>query len=396
MKQIKLLWPVVVALIFLVVALLGLQFVTKSTYAQSSNDIQVVKVLNQTSPVVQVGQFLSFTVYITNNHATFTLTHATLFDDYRQDILGSFGMVGGDPGPTITDSVNGELTWTSLISAPPAAGYFPGLPPGQGISVTMQFQVEHPPAGGFTIVNRAQIRDAIFSSGSVSDTALIDAPTVPITGGNAPITKHLSLLPGLELGVGDWITYTIHLTNDGAAAITDTVVVDTFNPAYLSFVTATPTVPTTIDNVNGIITWTNLATPPILPGQVISLTVVYEILQDNVQITNRAELISAQDFFGNDLAPGFGEVGIIISANTPTPVPQDDTDDDDSPTPVPTSTSIPILTPTPLATSQAITDTSTPLYLPETGWLQTNRFIVPILGLILLIVGWHFFRKFNR
>jgi uncharacterized repeat protein (TIGR01451 family) len=390
MKKIKIMSPVITALIFLAGTLISLQFITRSVHAQTPSDIEVVKVLNQSSPVVRVGEFVSFTINITNN-AGFSLTHATLFDDYEESILGSFSMVGGDPGPTVISPTSGELVWTDLISSPAAPGYFPELMPGQTISITIQFQVEHPPVGGFTIVNRAQIRDAIFSNGSGGDGDLIST-TAAITGGSAPIFKQLDP-PGQIPQVGDRITYTILLTNDGAVAITETVIVDTFDPAYLLFITSTPTAPTAVDNVNGIITWTNIVTL-ILPGQVISNSVVFEVLQIGL-VNNRAETVSVRDFFGNDLAPGFGEVGIIIIADTPTPAPAPSEEDDDDATPIPTATATPFptFTPTPMAT-QAVTDTiQGPLYLPETGWRPINRFVVPIWGLVLLTLGWYIARR---
>jgi len=396
MKETRLLRPVIIALVCLSAAFISLHFVPRPAYAQEP--IDVVKVLNQPSPVVKVGQFISFTVHITNQ-SSFTLIHATLFDDYRQDILGNFSMIGGSPGPTLIDTVNGELTWTDLISQPAAAGYFPELPPNQGISVTMQFQIQHPPVGGFTVVNQAEIRDAIFSNGSSGNSGMNNAPTVPITGGSAALTKQLDP-PGQTPNVGDQITYTLFFTNEGAAAITNVVVADTFNPNQLLFITATPTVPTTIDNVNGIITWINLATPPIPAGGVISLTVTFEVLQAGVTILNRGGFSNVQDEFGNNLAPGSGEAGILIIDDSQ-PVKGDDNNDNDNDSPAPTATAPILSTPTPVimvagqgvTDTTQITDTSTPKYLPETGqWSDGSWFALPV-GLILLALSWYLSKK---
>jgi uncharacterized repeat protein (TIGR01451 family) len=406
MHKIKLLTPSIMAFIALTIALASLQLGLKPTYAQSPDDIRVVKVLNQPSPVVKVGQFISFTIYITNESAI-TLTHASLFDDYREDILGSFGMLGGDPGPTVINTTAGAMTWTNLISNPAAPGYFPELPPGQGISLVMQFQIEHPPTvpGGLTIVNQAQIRDAVFAGGGGGDGSVISAPTVPITGGNAPIVKNLNP-PDQSPVVGERLTYTIQLTNEGAIAITEAVVADVYNPAYLAFVTSTPTLPTFIDTQNGVISWTNLASPSLQPGQGISITVVFEVLQGGVEAVNRAELVSARDFFGNDLAPGSGEVGIIIvddSTGNTTPNNDDDDDDDDDEDDItaPAGSSAPAApatTATPAA--QGVTGPNAPTQLPETGRLDPNRPVFgPILTLlVLLTAAWVFFRmrKNNR
>jgi uncharacterized repeat protein (TIGR01451 family) len=199
--------------------------------------------------------------------------------------------------------------------------------------------------------------------------------------------------------VGDRLTYTIQMTNEGAIAITEAVVADVYNPAYLAFVTSTPTLPTFIDTQNGVITWTTLASPALQPGQGISLTVVFEVLQDG-EAVNRAELVSASDFFGNDLAAGSGEVGIIIiDDSTGTTTTNDDDDDDDDEITAPAGSSVPAApaaTATPAA--QGVTGPNAPTQLPETGRLDPNR---PVFGpvltlLVLLTVTWVFFRMRNN
>jgi hypothetical protein len=358
-------------------AFISLRLVVTSVYAQdpNANDIEVVKVLNQTSPLVRVGQNISFTIYMTNN-AGFTLTHANLFDDYEESILGNFDIVGGDPPPSTIDTTAGELLWTNLISEPAAGSYFPPLAPGEAISLTIQFQVQHPPpTGGFAIVNRAQIRDAVFGGGGGGD-GMVISTTAPITGGRAPIYKQLDP-PGQMPNIG--------FTNEGAAPITETTVTDRFNPAYLLFITATPTMPTLIDPVNGVITWTNLATPPVQPGQVVSIAIVFEILQTGL-INNQAEMVRVLDYFGNDLSPGFDQVGITIVEDT-TPTQQGNDQDDDEEETIPTPTATPFPTQTPVVTTVTTTNTG-PLYLPETGWPPIAQLLVPMAGLLLLAVGW--------
>ncbi len=416
MNHQKLLWPVLIALIALLTMFSSLQLALKPTYAQdpppTATDIEVIKILNQTSPVVQIGQFISFTIFITNNHPTLTLTHATLFDDYNENILGGFSMLGSNPpAPTAHDTGNGTLTWGSLISMNQTApDYFSELPPHQGVSLTMQFQVQHPPVGGLTIVNRAQIRDAVFGGGGGGDGSQIEIPAPPITGGRFPIFKQLDP-PGQIPVIGDSITYTIWLTNEGAVAITDAVIADSYNPTYLLFITATPTLPTTIDDQNGILTWTNLASPPLAPGQAISVTTTFELLQDGIEATNRAEVISARDFFNNDLAPGFGEVGIIIvSSNTTTDNNYIDTDDDDdddddqdtttdngvAPLPATTiATAIPAASSATITGSQSITGSNAPRILPETGNKPPKGLFGPLL-LLILLTGSYYFLKIKK
>jgi len=393
-KKTNVLWPVSIAGILLLGVLFSLQLMVTSAYAQDPDGIAVVKVLNQTSPLVRVGQDISFTIYITNN-AGFTLTHANLFDDYEEAILGNFGMVG-DPPPSTVDTAAGELIWTNLISNPATGSYFSPLADGDTISLTIRFQVQHPPpTGGFAIVNRAQIRDAVFAGGGDGSDGAVVVTTAPITGGRAPIYKQLNPPPQMP-NIGDRITYTVAFTNEGAAAITETTVTDSYNPAYLLFITATPTAPTMIDPVNGVITWTNLATPPVQPGQFVSVTVVFEILQVGL-INNRAEMVRVLDYFGNDLSPGFDQVGITIIDDTPetapTPTREDDEDDDEEEAPTATATPFPTQTPVAITTT---TTTTGPLYLPETGWRPNSRFAVPILGLLLLAAGWTIVRRHNR
>jgi hypothetical protein len=194
------------------------------------------------------------------------------------------------------------------------------------------------------------------------------------------------------------MTFTHLITNDGAAIMTHLPLTDTYNPTLLQFHFAVPT-PTVISP--GLLVWTDLTTyfgniPPF--GSVV-VTTVFTATTQVISTENSASTEGALDEYNNDLTAGSDQVPITIIdvPSTPAPAPtlDDEDDDDDTPTSAPTATPFAAFTPTPTPmATQAVTDTiQGPLYLPETGWRPINRFVVPIWGLVLLMLGWYITRQ---
>jgi hypothetical protein len=92
---------------------------------------------------------------------------------------------------------------------------------------------------------------------------------------------------------------------------------------------------------------------------------------------NRAEVVGASDWYGNDMGGGADEVPITIIGPTPTPAPTATPRPKPKDTPAPTATPTPI-TPTPTPTPVA------PL-LPETG--NAGRGVGRSLAAVLLVLG---------
>jgi len=339
-KLLLTLTPVAIAL-----TALSLLLSIQSVRAQNGDDIYVDKRLGRVDPLVHVGEYLTFTILIRNDTA-FTVTTLPLADTYDAAVLGYANAV---PPPDAIDEGAGQLDWADLTD------FFGDLPPGREVLVVVGFIAEHPQAA---VVNAAEVHDALGTSGALSGTTSIDDGTDSV-GGSSPVDKEL--LAGLSPQVGQPLTFTVVITNDGFTTMTVAPLVDTYNPAWLAFNYAAPP-PDLIDASGGVLTWTDLTiwTGDVPAHASISVTTVFTALATTDGAMNRAEVVGASDWYGNDMGGGADDVPITIIGPTPTPAPtatpeQKREKDKEKPTPTPV-----VLTPTPTATPEV------PL-LPETG-----------------------------
>jgi uncharacterized repeat protein (TIGR01451 family) len=366
----------VIASGFLILTLSSLQG------AQAQGPIDMTKTLNKADNVVRVGELLSFTISLTNNSA-FSLTNATLLDNYDQTTLAFARAV---PPPSTHDSSAGIITWTNVATPP--------ILPGQGIRVTVFFTAEHPRSA---VVNYARAEDIIDSRGSITQTAETSR-TQEAIGGSAPVLKYSSP-PGSMPMAGLPVTFTHLITNDGAAVMTRLPLTDTYEPAFLAFHFAIPT--PTITTTPGLLVWDDLTDyfGDLDPFETIVVTTVFTATTKVVSTTNRASTEGAIDVYSNDLTAGEAEAPITIidspSTATPTPIPTA------TPTPVPTLTPAPTSTPekespeqptftpipateTPMPTA-TVQATPTVVLLPESG--RSRSLLNGGLFLALLVFG---------
>ncbi|MBE7554423.1 MAG: hypothetical protein HS126_25510 [Anaerolineales bacterium] len=394
MKSRALYQTLFIAVGLLVMTLLSLAQIQQISRAQGS--VTLNKILNRTSPVVRVGEVLSFTITLTND-AGFTLTNVTLVDTYNQGVLA---FAGGAPAPDGIDSGNGVLTWTN-VAAPP-------ILPGQTLTFTVFFTAEHPRT---TVVNRVRAQDITGTMGAISDTNDTDA-THDAIGGQAPLFKNI-FPPGSQPQVGFPVTFTHLITNDGAALMTHLPLTDTYNATILQFNFAIPS-PTLASP--GVLVWADLTTdfgdiPPF--GTVVVTTVFTAAAQFNGSV-NQASTAGALDEFNNALAAGFDEVPITIiggGQDTDDRVDEDnDNDDNDNEEDIPAPTAtVPVVstaTPAPTPTLEQfitnttsvtgttpVTNSSTPRYLPETGQWGLSGWPIIAWGLGLLMVSLYLWKK---
>jgi hypothetical protein len=90
------------------------------------------------------------------------------------------------------------------------------------------------------------------------------------------------------------LSFTITLTNDASFTLTNVTLVDTYNQGVLAFAGGAPA-PDGIDPGSGVLTWTNVATPPILPGQTLTFTVFFTAEHPRTAVVNQ---VRAQDITG--------------------------------------------------------------------------------------------------
>ena len=376
MKVKSLFHVLLISFTLLLLVFISLWQVQQVSLAQGGS-IDLSKTLNRTTNVVRVGEVLSFTIALTNN-STFSLTQVTLIDDYNQDVMR---YAGASRTPGSLNQTTGEITWDVA----------PVLP-NQTITLTLVFTAEHPQTA---VVNYARAEDLIWSDNSMGQSAETSR-TQDAIGGAAPIFKSLHPPDAIPL-VGLPITFTHIITNDGAALMTRLPLTDTYDPNFLQFSSAIPA-PTIISQTAGLLVWTDLTDyfGDLPPFSSIVVTTVFTAATQVLNTVNSASTEGALDVYDNDLTAGATQVPITIietmPAATTTPTRQNDNDnDEDEATPAATATPFPSQTPA------VITTTATgPLYLPETGWHPVNKLMVPILGLMLLVLGWTLASRHKR
>ncbi|MBN1976477.1 MAG: hypothetical protein JW918_03665 [Anaerolineae bacterium] len=342
----------IVSLLLATAALVALGLIVSSrSVSAQAGDIYVDKQLGRPSPVVHVGEYLTFTIYIRNDSA-FTVTTLPLSDTYNTVVLG---FADATPPPDNVNEGAGRLDWNDLTD------YFGDLPPGASIVVVVGFIAEHPETA---VVNAAEVHDALGTGGALSGTNSILTNTTSV-GGSSPVEKDL--LEGLIPQVGLPLTFTITITNNGFTTMTVVPLVDTYNPAWMAFNYAVPA-PDIIDEVNGELTWSDLTdlAGDIPPHGTVTVTTVFTALTSG-DATNSAEVSGASDWYENELTGGSDLVPItIIEGPTPTPTA--------APTSVPATrqpapTAAPDSTATPGSTP---TNTVIPL-LPQSGKHSTKE-----------------------
>lgn len=311
----------------------------------------------QGSDVIQVGQELTFTIRITNT-GTISITTLPLIDEYESSILQLERTVPLSSTNIVTpETGSGLITWSDLTTDT----LFGPLDPGQSIEVVTVFRAIAPRVA---TVNRARIGAAVGFGGQTY-TGDGRSSSGDAIGGQVIVRKEI--VTDTVAASGLPLTFTITISNDGAADLTRIPLRDTFDPTYLAFASAIPTPTVTSVVTEGILEWDDvlpgLGLTRLRPGEVITVTTVFTAVRSvDGAFINRAEAIGVRDEFDDEVqAPRQAEVPIRIIPGpaeatrtpaptvTPTPVPREE--------PQPQATDVPA-TPTP--TLEAITVTATP------------------------------------
>ncbi|MCP4543473.1 MAG: hypothetical protein GY832_40695 [Chloroflexi bacterium] len=383
----------IVALTLATAALTTLILALSIQSARAQTPILVDKQLGRANSTVYVGEYLTFTIRIVNNTA-FTITELPLSDTFNADVLS---FVDATPVmPDSEDPVTGELDWDDLTT------FFGDQAPGQIIDIVVGFIAEHPEP---VVVNAAQVQDAHFSDGSLGSATSVHTETESV-GGSSPVDKEL--MAGLNPQVGQPLTFTITISNNGFTTMTLAPLVDIYNPAWMAFSYAVPP-PDMVDQAAGILTWLDLTAQldDIPPHGALRVTTVFTAMASAANMSNQAVVSGAVDYLGNELGGGVDNVPINIipvsatAIPTATPVPTARPTQQPAPTstPAPASTSTPAPAPTSTpapaptsATELTPTPTLVPMstvmvpLLPATGQKETEM-MTDILWVILLVLG---------
>ena len=364
---------------------------TPSARAQAAGTLSmaITKQLDG-SPVVTVGQYIDFTIRITNT-GTISITKLPVIDNYDAQVL-RFDQASPPP----SSSTSGQITWTTL----PTDALGGPLQPGQTITIKTHFRVIG--ISDLTI-NRARIQDAIGQGGQ-SGGGGGDQSGGKTEGGRVVIEK--SLAPGVTPQSGRPVTFTITVRNDGAADLIKVPIQDSYEAEYLQFWKA---VPPPAQIAPGQVGWDDvlpqLGLTRLRPNEALTITAVFTALKAlDAGVINRAGATGLRDEFQNELpAPRQAEVPIRILAGpsdaqptaTATPKPQRKPQ---QATPTPATLTPDTLTPTTIAITATAeltatagvpatgvpTPTIVPDRLPRTGASdRSDAWLITALALIL-------------
>ena len=138
-----------------------------------------------------------------------------------------------------------------------------------------------------------------------------DTTTIKSTPLLAIDKKLISENPAYQ---GDTITYRINITNLGNTKLTRIPLYDTYETSCLDFINAYPTEDVN-DEIAGTIHWENLTA--LEPGQSITITVNYVATSGEDQVRQSANVIDAEDEFGNLISNTYiNDELAIIGAST--------------------------------------------------------------------------------
>lgn len=306
------------------------------------------------SDLVKVGQFLSFSIQITNTGATF-VTELPLVDEYDQALLQP---APARAVPPPSSSAPGVMRWDDLTDS------FGDLAPGQSVTVNVVFRairIED------EVINRARVETSLGTGGGGSGPAE-DQAGGTVEGGSVRVEK--ALVEGFVNLDTPVISFTVSLTNEGFADIVRAPLVDTYNTALLSFLDAS--VPPDLHNpATGELRWNDLlaalGVARLRPGQSVSFSTTYRVIGSSEEaVVNSANAVDVADEFGNQVAsPRQAEVRIRIGGDEATTPPPEE-ERRPRPSATPTATAAPSLTATPTA-AQTAEATPTVAAAPSAG-----------------------------
>ena len=241
-------------------------------------DINVDKTLDQPiDGTADIGETVVFKVVIINTGNT-TLTLIPFQDTYDPTKLQ---FISANPTPDhqhIHTATLAHLHWDDL-TGPAPNGFNTNLAPDGSFTITITFTAIGSTAPGSTLdiadVIEAEDEFGNHISDTDSATVIINSPPPP---GNVIIDKTLTTPAGGITSVGGNVVFTVNITNNGGLALATVQLVDTFDPAKLSFVSATPSNPDS-QSPAGTLTWNDLTgVGSLAPGNSIIVTITFTAL----------------------------------------------------------------------------------------------------------------------
>ncbi len=266
--------------------------------------LAVRKVLTTADPAMR-GDTVGFTLTVLNT-GNVALTDVDLRDVFATAYLD---YVSASLAPATVDEAGGILTWNNIEAAAPGGGFDPG----EQIVITVNFRATAETPDGVRATNT--VRATALGAAVVADPAADD---VAIRTPRLEIAKRL--LTRDPTTVGSTVSYALVLQNSGTAVLSDVDVSDSFDTAYLDFLSANPA-QSTADEAAGLLTWNNVegAAPggTFDPGEQILITVNFRAVAPSPDPTKARNTASASALGGTVLT---GRVSQDVEIN-PAPVP---------------------------------------------------------------------------
>jgi uncharacterized repeat protein (TIGR01451 family) len=244
-------------------------------------NIALRKVRTSANPV-RLSDPITFTVRLTNTGLT-SLTVIPLIDSFDSVYLA---FTSATPPPDITGT--SQVQWNNVLAALGRAN----LLPGQSVSLTMVMLAVGITPPGAPAVNTATtsgVRD-IHSQQPPTQTSIATVDIVP----NLEVVKRV--LGRQPYRVGYPLTFTIQITNLSNIAVLTLPVVDLYDPAYLGYLSATPSPSNT---ASGQIDWYDLGR--LAPHATTVITVVFTAITETARTVNSAAVLGAVNSYGTPI-----------------------------------------------------------------------------------------------
>jgi len=282
---------------------------TETDYT-NNNDTWSVRLIHANMTVVKtitdpasgqanLGQTVVFTVNITNRGNT-PLEYVPLNDTYDPAKLDYLSAI---PAPDIVSEATSTLLWLDVTGGA-------GLAPDAWALVTVTFQAVGGTAPGAT-VNLARVIDAkvlgedIYLSGNDTEPVTILAPGMLVE-------KTVTDPPSGIADIGDTVVFEVKVTNTGDLPILVLPLKDTYDPAKLDYLSATPA-PDAVNETTGTLDWVDLTgAGSLLPMGSVTVQISFQALEATTGsgTVDLAEVIDA--YLGDDTYLSGSDTATVI------------------------------------------------------------------------------------